>query len=186
MLTKEHLQRYYFGRLFLKDKSLFAIIFLFFSATVISNLIKLETTPFFMWSMFSQKAQVRDTFTLLDIRYDGDRALNIPHTWDQPQNMLLHDPLSLYIARCVRIVPIAQLDYLGSHWMKKHPQFHSILPQLIPTKTAFDEFPTWYKNYLAEVTGAPSGSISVMEKKVRLTPEGFVNGLSADTVLVIP
>lgn len=186
MLTKEHLKRYYFVRLFLKDKFLFAIIGLFFSAIVISNLIKLETTPFFVWSMYSQKAQASDTFTLLDIRYGGNRVLNIPHTWDQPQNMLLHDPLSLYIARRVKAVPTPQLDYLGDHWMRKHPQFRSFLPQLIPTETDFDAFPTWYRSYLAEITGGPVGTISVVEKKVRLTPEGYIKGLSVDTILVIP
>ena len=135
----------YFGKLFQKDKFIFCIVFLFFLFSVLANVIKLETTPFFLWNLYAERYYPENDYTIHEIRYNN-KILNFKHSWKQPQQILLMDPLLNYIS----VRHDHQRDhwraYLEDHWMVKHPGFKSWIPKLSNQQAQYDAFPTWYVN----------------------------------------
>lgn len=86
----------YLGSLFKLDKILFCIVLLFFFFSLLANLIRLETTPFFKWSLYSEKFQVQDTYSFHEILYNG-KILNFNSTWRSPEKVIATEPLESYI-----------------------------------------------------------------------------------------
>lgn len=183
---KNLLRNSYFGRLFYKSKVLFWIIFLFFAFSVLANLFRLNVTPFFIWSVYSERHPPQEAYRFYEVRYNDHQRLSLPHTWDQMRNMMLYDPLAFYISVRVRGREDYTREVLEGHWAKKYPFFAGYTHRLYPGATAFDAFPIWYKRYLSLQTGVSARAIHVLEKNVKYTPEGRLEEISSDTVLHIP
>jgi hypothetical protein len=174
------------GKLYAKNRLLCLCVFGFFFISVSANLfLRLETTPFFLWNMYSPKAAPQSDYTVYEVRADG-KLLNIPHTWEDPGKMLLFDPLQYYVE-----VQLDQggkdpfRDYMDGYWGVKHPRFRGILSRLYNTPAQFRAFPGWYKRYLSQQAGDTVREIAVIRKKVDFTENAELRLLAADTVMII-
>ncbi len=185
MSVKDLFANSYWGKLFKRDKTLFVIIFLFFALSVFSNLIKLDTTPFYTYGFYAHKSPPQEDYTFYEVRYNNDRLLFLSHSWEQAHFVMDFDPLALYTTARVKGTTGQMGDYLENHWAPKHPRFRSVVPYLYPRSSAFDSFPGWYKRYLSQQTDEPVKDIYVLQKKVRFLESGYVEEITSDTALVI-
>lgn len=176
----------YAGRLAASHPFLCLAVMLFFLLSIVSNLIKLETSPFFVWSVYSGKAPADSTYSFYEVRYNNNQLLNYPHTWQSNQKMMLFDPLSYYLQTCVEGDGRDMMgDYLENHWGQKHPAFRSILPALYNTAEQFQAFPGWYKSYLSAQKGEKIDSILILKRTVRYSSSGNTDLLRTDSMLTI-
>ncbi len=114
----------YGGQLLKKDKRLFFAVALFFILSIAANFIlRLETTPFLVWDMYSHPFPRQSVYTINEIRYDG-RLLNIREaTWEEHSGkcFLFTTPLSYAISPYNRTNagkdPFA--EYMKDHWGAK-------------------------------------------------------------------
>jgi hypothetical protein len=186
MSIKRVLASTYLGKLYFTDRILFSIVFIFFFANVLVNIIKLEVTPFFVWDLYGKKVLPVADYTLGEVRYNDSELVSFPHTWEEPRKMMLADPLNFYIRVHVKQdIGDWEKDYLENSWGRKHPGFRSILPFLYNNAAQFDAFPSWYKHYLSTQISGPVGSIYILSKKVRYTETGSVESFQRDTVMAI-
>jgi hypothetical protein len=175
----------YFGKLFRKEKSLFVLILLFGFFSLLANLIRLETSPFFVWNMYAERYYPKQDYEVTEIRYHG-KPLNFRHTWMSPQQVFLTEPLYNFLhARKLGGVDPAR-DYLEHHWAVKHPAFKNMVEHLVNQSRDYDLFPAWYRDYLYSIRKEPLDPILVLNKKLRFLPDGKVNCLAEDTLLLIP
>jgi len=174
------------GRVYRADKTLFTLLLLFFILSTVSNLIKLQTTPFFIWSMYSTKLPQTDVYTYYRINYNDGNVINLRHTWNEPEKTLLYAPLNVYLWDMAHGAVDPFRTYLESHWLKKHARFAGLTTGLYVTPAELDQYPAWLVKYLSSVTGAPVNKVCVLKKKVRFGENGVPAEVSSDTVLYIP
>ena len=187
MSIKQFIGRSYWGKLFKRDKPLFLVVFLFFALSIFSNLIRLNTTPFFLFDMYAVKIPVLKTYSLYEVYYGEGQRVDIPHTWLQPRKMLLTEPLSRYIEYGLTGGSADPFGvYLKNDWGPRHPRFRSLIPYLYDSSAQYDAFPAWYKRYLSEQVDGPVGRIYVLEKVIGFDANGWATALSSDTAFVIP
>jgi hypothetical protein len=174
----------YFGKLFLKDKFVFCLVFLFFLFSVVANMIKLETTPFFLWNLYAERYYPEKDYTIHEIRYNN-KILNFRNSWRQPEQILLMDPLLSYISVRHDHQPDYWHSYLEDHWTVKHPRFKSWIPKLSNQQAQYDAFPGWYVKYLSSIVNEPIVGLTVLRKKLHYERDGRIVAIASDTVLLI-
>ena len=174
------------GRVYRADKILFTFLLLFFILSTVSNLIKLQTTPFFIWSMYSTTLPQTDVYTYYRIDYNNGNVINLRHTWNEPEKTFLYSPLNVYLWDMAHGAVDPFRTYLESHWLKKHARFAGLTAGLYVTPAELDQYPAWLVKYLSSVTGAPVNKVSVLKKTVRFGENGVPAEVYSDTVLNIP
>ena len=178
------LGRSWLGRVYKVDKPLFFILALFFSATIGFNLLKLQTTPFFLWGMYSLKVPESATYPYLQVTYDHGQVLNLRHTWNEPQKTYLYGPLGRYVYDKADASADPFTIYMET-WRKKHPRFAGLAQGLTMTQNDLDRYPAWLRSYVSTVTGTSVGEITVLQKRVSFGASGAPVEVSSDTVLHI-
>jgi hypothetical protein len=174
------------GRVYRADKILFTLLSLFFMLSIVSNLIRLQTTPFFIWHMYSMKIPETDVYTYYQIDYNNGKVINLRHTWNEPEKTFLYAPLNVYLWDMAHDTVDPFRTYLESHWLKKHARFAGLTAGLYITSAELSQYPAWLVRYLSSVTGAPVNKVCVLKKQVRFDDTGAPTEVSSDTVLYIP
>jgi len=174
------------GRVYKADKWLFVLLSLFFFFTLFANFIRLQATPFFIWAMYSQKLPEKTDYSYLEVHYNGNKLLNIQHSWNEPAKNYLYLPLGYYIEIKDSNYVDPFRNYLESHWLKKHPAFTGIAPYLYPDRRTIDKFPGWYKRYLSLQVNEPVNNILVLKRHVQFHPDGASQVIATDSLLYIP
>jgi len=175
----------YLARLFRSDKWLFLVITLFFVLTIISNLIRLQTTPFCIWDMYSKPIPPREQYAFFEIRYNDSKLFAFRHTWNEPGKTFAFDPLQFYfhVKDNHDISPLQ--EYLESYWTIKHPYFKGRLQALNITSAALQAFPGWYKRYISQHIDEPVKNIYIIKQTVHFGASGDLSLISSDTLLTI-
>ena len=177
------LGRSWLGRVYRVDKPFFFIVALFFAATIGFNLLKLQTTPFFVWHMYSEKMPETAIYPYLEITYNHGHVLNLRHTWNEPEKTYLYSPLALYVNDSAGASTDPFKNYLETVWLKKHPRFAGLTHGLTITQAGLDNYPAWLRSYLSTVTGTPIDEITVLQKRASFGPSGAPVEVTSDTVL---
>lgn len=171
------------GRLFQKSKILFVVITFFFAGTILSNVLLIPTTPFFVWDMFSSPVRNNDTISFYQVQYN-DQVLPPGQAWKSAQSIILNNQLKYYSE-------YKQNDnqefYARSldDWTSRHFSL-KWLTHVLPNSTQqFKAFPGWYKKYLSAVTGKKIYTVSFVKKTVSYSPDHSVHEISADTLVTI-
>jgi hypothetical protein len=183
MRIKQTITRSYFYRLYQTNKFLFVFISLFFLLSIFSNIIKLQTTPFFVWNMYAFPIQEKKIYEVYEIRYNQNKIFNLPHTWQEPAKNLFSFPLYFYINS--RKDPANFRAYMDSVWLPKHAYWRELVSKLYVRDDEIREFPSWYRRYLAVWTGEPIDSLMVLNRKVSFNNDGTVRLMRTDTALKI-
>lgn len=174
----------YLGKLFKKDKPVFIIAFLFFFFSVMANIIRLETSPFFVWNLYSDFYYPQSEYTIYEIRYDH-KLLYSKHTWQAHQQVFLTEPLYHYLDAESRGGTDPWQDYLENYWGRKHPAFRPLMSHLYNKPAQYREFPAWYKKYISALKDEEIKNILVIRKKIKFENNGQLTENSSDTALLI-
>jgi hypothetical protein len=161
------------------------VAFLFIAFSLLANLIQLETSPFFVWNMYSERYYPQSEYSIYEVWYNDNKLLNIKHTWQSPEQVFLTEPLYNYLYAIKHGMQDPARNYLENYWAVKHPGFKSMVKHLYNTASDYEAFPAWYKRYLSVITNDSIKNICVLQKKLKFGQDGQVTCLSADTALLI-
>ncbi|HTQ63292.1 MAG TPA: hypothetical protein VMI12_00765 [Puia sp.] len=175
----------YFRKLYLKDKFLFGFVLLFTVAAILVNFTRLETSPFFLWKLYSERYYPKEEYNIYEIRFNDGDLLDLKHTWNSPQHEFLTGPLDYYLSVKAKNGMDPWQNYLENYWAVKHQAFKSIVHGLYNHASQFEAFPQWYRKYLSQIEKKDIKNIYVLNKKIRFENDGTVNEISSDTLLVI-
>jgi|SRR5579872_2912795 len=185
ILYRKILASSWLGRLYRTDKVVFAICGLFFSASIFSNLIRLQSTPFFVWSMYSLPVQPQESYSYYRIIYNDGHVINLRHTWNEPEKTYLLKPLNCYaVWMQTHGAADPALKYLDD-WSRRHPRFAGLATTLSNTAAAREQFPAWLERYISGITGEPVYSLCVLKKQVHFDAADDLREFASDTVLYI-
>ncbi|MEO6288836.1 MAG: hypothetical protein ABIO76_02880, partial [Ginsengibacter sp.] len=174
----------YFIRLYYASKLLFVIVALFVLANLAANFIfKAEHTPVFRWDLYSREIPPQKIYSFLEVRFNGDKLLSFPHTWQEPEKLFFTNTLNHFIAmkRNNNNDPLkAYIDYWNNH----HSFFQKMLPGLkfYNDTTQLKVFPKWYKKYLEQHINMAVYKIDVYEIKVAYLDNGEIEKLSSNLI----
>ena len=175
----------YLGKLYQKDKTIFTFATLFIGLSVFANAIRLETSPFFLWNLYALKQSPKQEYTIYEIRYNEGKLLNFQHTWRAPQQQFLTGPL-FYYAEMKANGGIDPLQiYLEHFWIKKHPFYKYLITRLYNTRSDYNAFPAWYKNYLSSIEKRPIENVYILKKTLNFQENGNITEISTDTAVSI-
>jgi hypothetical protein len=173
------------SQLYSKSKLLAVIAGLFFLLTLLANLIKLETTPFFIWSMYDNPMPDKQDYEVFLIRYNDSTTINFSKTWKEPQKIVLTGSLFYYLQYKENNDTELYRKYLEDYWAVKHPAFKWVVPYLANSSEKFAAFPSWYKRYLSHILDQEINQVDVIKKMVRFAEDGTLSEISSDTVRLI-
>lgn len=153
----------YLGKLFHEDKRLFFVVGGFIALTIFSNTIKLEMTPLFLWGMYSEKEKPVKTYTVLELRVNGDSLID--HSSGLPDNtrFFLSSPVQLY----KEIKENGQKDPNLSFFQKKvsaeQNSAQTLATKVFNDSSGMEKFPKWYAAYLSRSLGIPVTKYTIRE-----------------------
>ena len=153
------------------DKRLFFVLAAFCLATLITNLLGDQISPFFVWGMYSEKEAPAVQYTLL--RSTVNDSLVIDHSAGRPTGTLfyLQTPLSYY----KQIKDNGQIDPTVSLLRSKLGERYEVIKPL--EATLFNSgreqaaFLPWYNRYLQSITGTPVTSLTIDALQVHYDPQ---------------
>ena len=168
------------------NRFLFVFVALFFIASLGSNLLKLETTPFFVWRMYSSQLPETRRYAIQEIWYNRTKLFLVPNTWQEPRKLMVFDPLQLYThTQIEQKGNYSFSNYLVDDWGQRHSAFQSVLPRLFIQPDEWNRFPDWFLSYLSKQVGEKVSEVHVLRKQVEYQVDGTLKLISTDTVLSI-
>ena len=168
------------------NRFLFVFVVIFFIGSLGSNLIKLETTPFFVWRMYSSQLPETNRYTIQEIWYNRTKLFLVPNTWQEPRKLMVFDPLSYYLYTQVdQKGDYAFRNYLMEDWGQRHPTFQPVLPKLYIQPDDWKRFPGWFIAYLSKQEGEEVTEVHILRKQVEYQPDGTLQLIHTDSVFHI-
>ncbi len=151
---------------------------------VVANFIlKAEYTPLFKWDLYSFEIPQQNIYSFLEVRYNKDRVLTFPHTFNEPEKLFFTNTLDLfiYMKRNHNTDPLK--TYIDNY-NKNHPVLKEMMQdvKLYNDTTELNKFPAWYKRYLEQHIHAPVYSIDVYEVKAAYRRNGEITKVSSTLI----
>ena len=157
----------FFSKLFRYNKAIFWGAILFSLFTLLANFLKLETTPFFVWGMYSEKEEKVNSYEILEIIVNDSIRVDYSSGFTDANRFYLLSPLTF----SWQILQNKGMDPQESFLRKKTGKyFRYILPfKTYLFKDSFDQnsFQKWYSKYLEE-------TIHIKVVKLQLNVLGLV------------
>ncbi|MGV3767581.1 MAG: hypothetical protein ACO1NW_15710 [Chitinophagaceae bacterium] len=170
----------YLKRLFRNSKAGFAAVVLFIAGSLFFNFKTAETTPFFVWSMYSIPVKT-DTFSTYRITLN-EQVIYPEHAFRQPLKCMLFGPLQQYD----KIMSNAGIDpdkaYYESTIVKRHRFFRQTLETATNKEAAISSFIPWLKKYLTEVTGENIRSLKLEKIETVFEQNGTPGVIATKTI----
>ena len=179
--------KYYLIRLFETNKILFVGVCIFIFLNLLFNLItKSQITPIFQWSMYSSPLPKQEVYSFLEIRYNKDKLLEFPHTWEEPRKVLFTNTSGLYTHHLLGGGDYAK-EHFVKNWLPNHPLFNHYIKNFknYNNEDDYSKFPSWLKRYLEQEVGEKIYKIDLFKIEATFTPSGKVKKLSSLLVCTI-
>jgi len=152
----------FFSRLYRYNRILFWCTGIFCILTILINLTKAETTPFFIWGMYSEKEKAVNSYEILEVVVNDSLLVDYSSSFTDANRFYLLSPLSY----SVQIESNQGVDPEESFIQRKLGKYFSFFEPY--KKDIFNDsldlpaFQNWYKRYL-------EGTIHVKVNKLQVT-----------------
>jgi hypothetical protein len=151
----------FLSKLYHYDKRLCLVVILFFSLTLVANLLRTETTPFFIWGMYSEKEIPSDTYQILQVVVNDNTLVDYSSNFTDANRFYLISPLTYsWLIR-----QNGGIDPEERFIKKKTGKYFSIAAtfekHLFNDSSDQGAFQKWYVNYLEGTLHTPIRSLQV-------------------------
>jgi hypothetical protein len=157
-MSANNLKNTYLFRLYHYDKKLFLVVLAFAGLTVFCNLVGKETTPFFVWGMYSEKFPPAETYDFLRTTINDSVLADTYAGFSDNTRAFLNAPLAYY--RKIKGNGIDPTIPFLKAKLKNHYSWVSPFE-----KKLFNDDPqgfvNWYRCYLGQATGIDIRSLRV-------------------------
>lgn len=179
-MSRNH--KYFLPRLYYKNKLLFYIIVVCMVLHLNANfLVGGQQTPFFLWNLYAAPTEhAEGTFFFYETRYNDNKRLAFPHTWQQPEELFFLNTLNHFVYMKLNGGRDPLKGYIDN-WNRLHPFPGGLLPVKYYTdEEEMARFPGWYKRKIAQYTGDEVNSVSIYKVTVMYDEAGRPRTVSKD------
>jgi hypothetical protein len=145
-----HYSMSFFSKLFHYNKVIFWGAILFSLFTLLANFLKLETTPFFVWGMYSEKEEKVNSYEILEIVVNDSVRVDYSSGFTDANRFYLLSPLIFNW----QILQNKGMDPQETFLRKKTGKFfryiHPFKTYLFNDSFNQKSFQQWYSKYLEE------------------------------------
>jgi hypothetical protein len=162
----------YFSKLFQYNKWLGPGMVVYAVITVAANLTKLETTPAFIWGMYSEKEASAGSYPVLKIVINDSILLDYSSGFPDPTRFYLLFPLQYYLSMKDNKYVDPEEDYYRE---KLGKYFHLPAPvkkNLFNDSMRAASFMKWYAGYLEAVTQTRVRTLEIGRLDLKYNREG--------------
>lgn len=120
--------------------------------------------PFVNWDMYSRNLWQQDYYTVFEIKYNGNKRLNMRGPLNALRKESLYTPLDIYH----RIHEEGLLNHLDSERIRTFRPFLKYSPRkkLFNTYEASARFEGWFQDRLGKISGETIRSLAVYEVRM--------------------
>lgn len=151
----------YFSKLFHYNKLLCFGVAAFCALTIAANLIKVESTPFFIWGMYSEKEMAIKDYQIFKIIVNDSITIDYTSNYAAATRFYLLSPLTY----SWKMYENNGIDPEESYFREKLGNYFDILQPvrryLFNDSLRQDEFMQWYAGYLEEITNITPDKLEV-------------------------
>lgn len=151
----------YFSQLFRYNRRLCFLISSFFALTVIVNILKTETTPLFVWGMYSEKEKSPEGYDIFNIIVNDSITIDYSSTFTDANRFFLLSPLTYYSQIYQNDGRDPLKDFLKRKTGKYFSVFNHFGGSIYNDSCRQMAFRKWYMDYL-------EGTIRLKVKKLEL------------------
>ncbi len=153
------MKKTYLSALYTYDKKVFSFVAVFATLTVFCNLMGKETTPFFVWGMYSEKFKPVKTYEIFRITINDSVLLDSYSGYSDNTRTFLNAPLAYYREmKDYKIDPT--ISFLKNKLKTKYAWLSPFQKKLFNSYNQ-QNFMNWYRCYLERVTGVPIHAIKI-------------------------
>lgn len=146
-----------------KNKFLFSAIIIYGSICFITALWGWQTTPFYLWAMYSAPAHQEACYTIPELYADG-QPIDDPHTYMDFHRMAFYYTVRHYIL-------LKEDNYNPKYASLQNKP--ALLNKIRPTQTEIDHYAQWLKSYYNSI-GRHYNSVQIFETTIRYLPDGRI------------
>jgi hypothetical protein len=169
----------FFVKVFKHNKFLFILFLGFTLGSLFFNYKTVETTPFFVWGMYSAKETVPQSHKIIVVKYNNSKMLCMPHTYQEPMSMMVYFTLNYY----TDILQNNNKDYLQrnleSNYYIKYPFIKKFGAKLYTNPNEVANYLPWLKKYIASIVNEPVTNFDVYQCQVKYNVQQHVELLNA-------
>lgn len=169
-----NLHKLFIVKVFRQSRFLVIVFLLLLSFNMYINYRGIETTPFFIFSMYAGKMTPQPQYKMLTITYNNDQPVNFPHTWQEPQAMMLYYTLSHYRKMDQNNMTDPMNNAGFNRMLARYRFLNPVSHNLINQPTDIAGYFAWLKKYTESIVNTPVKSISVFEKTIHYNALGRV------------
>jgi protein gp37 len=136
--------------------------------------------------MYSQPLPDQQVYSILEIRYNENKLLAFPHTWEEPRKVIFTNTSWLFMNLQSKGPDYVKDHYINS-WLPQHPFFEKLFKGFKNYNDVdeLEKFPLWLKRYLEQETGETIYKIDLYKVNVAFEQSGSVNKISSTLVHTI-
>lgn len=79
-----------------------------------------EQTPFFKWDLYANAIIDQKQYSFLEIRYNNNKLLSFPYTWQEPEKLFFTNTMDLFIAMKNNHNEDPLKNYYRNNWLPRH------------------------------------------------------------------
>ena len=162
------MKKWFLYRVYKLNKSLFVFFILFLAGTLFTNLLGWQTTPFFVWGMYSEKEDTSNTKEVLKITINDSSVINYTTAYTDANRFFLISPLQLYILIKKNNGEDPTETFLRRKLNSNYFRIENVSAKVLNGAKEYSLFLPWYKKYLEQTTG-----IKINNYKIELLKTGY-------------
>lgn len=143
-----------------KNKLLFSAIIIYLSINFATSIWGWQTTPFYIWAMYSIPLQPQQQYELAEVYCDGQLHTD-PHTYNDYKRMMADYSLRHYMVLADSNHRIQDYRSFKKLFALAGGDFNRLIYRIHPSKAAIGRYPAWLKSYLSQQAGKPIGSLQI-------------------------
>ena len=151
-------------KVFKQSKILFAIFCCFICIIFYFNYKGIETTPFFIWAMYSGKMAPKKEYKIVTVTYNENKVFNLPHTFQEPKLMMIYFTINHYrkIENNNMTDPLQNI--LTGTLLPHYPFLVAVEDRLVSKPEDNARYLQWLKKYLQSIVSISINNVTVYER----------------------
>lgn len=145
------------------------------------TIVRIESPPFYVWSMYAAPIAQQDTFEVFVCSYDG-KIFNEPRIWNHHRRILFNYSIEYYYQSKKHGMQAADGIKIRAAFGNKHPIIQQYLDQVYSSSATISEYPQWLKHYMSSLIGEAIHELIVYRYEVCYQADGSIEVIGREIV----
>lgn len=145
-----------------KNKLLFTAIIIYLGINFATSIWGWQTTPFYIWAMYSIPLQSQQQYHIAAVYCDGNLYAD-PHTYNDYKHMMTVYSLRHYVELKDSSHHIQDYRSFKKLFALAGCDFNRLIYRINSNQEAINRYPAWLKSYLSKQSGKPIHSLEIYD-----------------------